>query len=99
MKRICSMIIALVGVTAATETWAQQVRFDNPRIEGAIVDWCSTWAQNCGAGGANLYCQRRGYSQAVNWGTFNPGRTWVIGSDRLCEGDFCVGFSHVTCTH
>jgi hypothetical protein len=73
--------------------------FDSPVINGAVVDWCSTWATNCGAGGANLYCQMMGYSGAVNWTTNKPGKTWVVGSNQYCNGGFCVGFSHVTCSN
>ncbi len=72
-------------------------RFNNPRMQGATVDWCSTWATNCGWGGANQFCQSRGYSRALNWNTFRPGRTWVMGSNTHCNGGVCVGFSHVTC--
>src|ERR1700761_1601132 len=31
--------------------------FPNPRMRGAVVDWCSTWSNNCGPGGATLFCQ------------------------------------------
>ncbi len=71
--------------------------FDNPMMNGAIVDHCATWAMNCGSGGANLFCQRMGLNRAVSWNETNPGRTWVIGSNRFCEAGFCVGFSRVVC--
>src|SRR6266705_3219562 len=73
---------------------AELFRFNSPTVQGAIVDWCATWATDCGAGGAEQFCQQQGYSRAVDWGTFRPGRTWVIGSNQLCEGEVCVGFSH-----
>lgn len=78
---------------------AEQVRFDSPTQQGAIVDWCATWATDCGAGGANLLCRQQGYSQAVDWATNKPGRTYVIGSKQICQGDYCVGFTHVTCAN
>lgn len=71
--------------------------FDNPTMNGAIVDHCVTWATDCGWGGAHLFCQRMGMRRAVSWNRTNPGRTWVIGSNRYCEGGFCVGFSQVVC--
>jgi hypothetical protein len=76
-----------------------QAGFDNPTVNGAIVDWCSPWAQNCGAGGANQYCQLKGFAGAVNWTTYQPGKTWVFGSNQYCSADYCTGFSHVTCTN
>jgi hypothetical protein len=73
------------------------MRFYNPQQNGAIVDWCATWATNCGAGGANYFCQQRGYSHARSWDVTRPGRTWVIGSGTYCNGSNCTGFSRVTC--
>jgi hypothetical protein len=78
---------------------SQPGSIDNPTMQGAIVDWCSPWAKNCGAGAANLYCQSIGFAGAADWTTFHPGRTWVIGSNQYCNADFCMGFSHVTCTN
>ena len=97
MRRFAALVGALFVLASGTESQAQYTRFDHPVMEGAIVDWCSTWATNCGAGGAHLYCQRMGYANAGDWSTYHPGRTWVIGSIRHCVGDFCVGFNHVSC--
>jgi hypothetical protein len=73
------------------------VTINNPTWSGAVVDHCRTWATNCGAGGANQYCRRRGFQSAVNWTTYRPGRTFVIGSNRYCNGGGCVGFRMVRC--
>lgn len=72
-------------------------RINQPRMHGAIVDWCSHWASNCGKGGADQYCRSRGYSSASDWTLLRPGRTWVMGSNRFCTGPACQGFQHVTC--
>lgn len=72
-------------------------RFDYPTRRGAVVDWCASWATDCGWGGAHLFCQQRGFPQATSWDIFFPGRTYVIGSRRLCEGNFCHGFLFVEC--
>jgi PAN domain len=76
---------------------ASTMRFDNPMIQGTIVDRCATWGTDCGPGGANLFCRSNGFARALDWSTFQPGRTWVIGSGQMCQGDFCAGFRHVTC--
>jgi hypothetical protein len=72
-------------------------RFDRPMMEGAIVDTCVAWAYDCGQGGANQFCQQQGFRTALNWDRFYPGRTYVIGSQRICEGNNCGGFSYVVC--
>jgi len=71
--------------------------FPNPTANGAPVDWCATYANNCGAGGAAQFCQQHGFSTALSWQTFNPGRTFVLGSNQFCNGSFCTGFSFVRC--
>jgi hypothetical protein len=35
----------------------------------------------------------------VGWTTFHPGKTWVVGSNQYCSADYCIGFSHVTCSN
>lgn len=74
-----------------------RVVINYPRFNGAIVDHCSSWATNCGWGGANRYCRTRGFSRAISWSRYRPGRTYVIGSGRYCNGPGCVGFRQVTC--
>jgi hypothetical protein len=71
--------------------------FQNPIANGAAVDWCSTYAKNCGAGGAGLFCQQHGFAHAISWKTFHPGQTYVLGSNQFCNGNFCIGFSFVQC--
>jgi hypothetical protein len=72
-------------------------RFNYPRVNGAILDHCWTWAQNCGAPRAHWFCRSRGYRQAASYGRYRPGRTWVVGSRRFCQGGHCVGYSYINC--
>lgn len=71
--------------------------FDNPQINGVAVDICETWATNCGQGGADQYCRTQGYGRALSFQRSNPGRTYVIGNQQICEGAYCTGFSQVMC--
>ncbi len=71
--------------------------FDHPQMNGAMVDWCVTWATSCGQGGADNFCRIKGYERAESFQTDKPGRTYVIGDNKFCEGDFCDGFSQVVC--
>lgn len=72
-------------------------RINLPHLRGAAVDWCATWATNCGKGGADLFCQMKGFASASDWAMYRPGKTWVIGSNRHCTGPNCQGFRYVTC--
>lgn len=84
-------------LTYNEEDQDRRERINHPTVQGAAVDWCATWATNCGQGGADLYCARRGFSGASDWAVFRPGKTWVLGSNRHCTGQNCQGFRYVTC--
>jgi hypothetical protein len=71
--------------------------FNNPMVNGVIVDHCVNWGTNCGLVGASNYCRRMGMSRAVSFNTFSPGRTWVMGDNKLCQGSYCRGFSQIVC--
>ena len=67
-------------------------------MNGAAVDWCVNWAANCGQPGADNFCRVNGYARATSFKTYQPGRTYVIGDNRFCAAEFCIGFAQVVCT-
>ncbi len=71
--------------------------FENPRIHDVPVDWCSTYAVNCGPGGATLFCGIHGFKRALGWDVISVPRTYVIGSSRYCQADSCKGYSFIRC--
>ncbi len=90
------LLVTIVGSFSSAD--AQTRTFNYPRIGGAIVDHCVTWATNCGWAMAHRYCRRVGYQRATNFRRFRPGTTYVVGSRRYCRGGHCTGFSSITCT-
>ena len=97
IRLLAAGVVFAAAAFAGAGTASAQMRYQNPRMNGAIVDWCSTWATNCGWGGAHQYCRLRGHPRALSWNVYQPGRTWVIGTSTYCNGGFCRGFSQVTC--
>lgn len=73
------------------------VAFRPPHVSGVAVDHCAVWANNCGWGGAHQLCQTQGYPAARSYQLNRPGRTYVLGDRRVCDGAGCVGFSEVVC--
>jgi len=71
--------------------------FQDPKINGAHVNWCMT-AQlgGCGQTAANAWCESKGFSHATsfNWVVKSPAITQ--GDGVLCDG-FCGAFTYVTC--
>lgn len=73
--------------------------FQAPALNGAAVDWCATWATDCGQGGADLFCRTQGYARASQWNWAYANRTWVIGSSQFCESaGACGALRDVVCT-
>ncbi|MBY6199900.1 hypothetical protein KUV65_00865 [Maritalea mobilis] len=73
------------------------VRFDYPRVNGELVDWCVTWATNCGQGGADNFCRSQGFSRAASWERYPGQRTLVLGDNRIYPGG-CDALRNVVCT-
>jgi hypothetical protein len=71
--------------------------FATPIENGIPVDRCASWGNDCGQGGADQFCRRQGLTRAVSFETYNPGRTWVSGSNRVCDGADCGALRQVQC--
>lgn len=82
-----------------TSSWIRlgDQTFDYPQLNGAAVDWCVNWAANCGQLGADNFCRIKGYRRATSFKTYKPGRTYIIGDNRFCAAQFCIGFAQVVC--
>ena len=76
--------------------------FVRPRFGGLRLDWCKYWSRLCGRPAANAYCRYRGYRRALSFHkAVDIGRwtdTRLIGTGRICRGNFCDGFRYITCT-
>lgn len=76
-------------------SFAQMPRMSN----GSAVDGCLHWAVECGKPAADEYCRRAGYPAGS--ATFTIGRmrpTWVLGDNRVCNADYCTGFTSLQCS-
>ena len=86
------------GTSGTTQTGR---RYDYPRARRYRLDWCHTWATNCGRGAADAFCRAKGHSRSSNW-QMDPdigGRepTYVIGDGNVCSQAWCDGFKWITC--
>ena len=64
---------------------------------GMTVDYCLSFAADCGQPVADEFCRRQGFkgAQAFEWKYMRPTRT--LGSGELCDADYCGGITSVTC--
>jgi hypothetical protein len=81
---------------------AAEQTFAKPKQGGVRVDWCYQWGVQCGKPAADRFCQSKGYTQSndsvedIDIGTSGID-TVVIGTGQVCHGNFCDGFTYITC--
>jgi hypothetical protein len=81
----------------ASPSGGGQATFSNPQINGVVVDHCLNWGTNCDQPAADQFCRMKGFAGATGYQTYPHAPTYVIGDRRMCENEYCVGFSQVSC--
>lgn len=56
-----------------------------PRVNGIEVDWCASFATQCGQPAADQFCRVSGLGQALGWRWVYTDRTIFPSDGRLCE--------------
>lgn len=73
-------------------------KFVFPRFEHHRVDWCMEKNKACGKPAAYSFCRRMGYEQTKSYRQDkHVAATRTLGSQALCFGFKCRGFSEITC--
>ncbi|HEY9141594.1 MAG TPA: hypothetical protein VIN93_11915 [Bryobacteraceae bacterium] len=72
-------------------------RFVDPRINGKMVDRCLNWGENCEQPAADNFCRQKGFSAAASFDFANMRPTLVAGDNKVCDEDYCQGFTTITC--
>jgi len=96
-KTLPALALALGVCAVAPRAAAEEIRIDNPAVDGVPVDWCRAWGQGCGWQGAHAFCRDRGFERALRYEIFNPGRTYLMSGDSFCSGPTCTAFQSITC--
>lgn len=112
-RRLVTCAAVAVLMTAGSAAWAldpslvivtSEITYERPRLEGYRVDWCESWATNCGKPAADRFCATtRGYGSVATKfdlesgiGTTSPTRTQR--DRKVCAESFCGGFEFITCS-
>lgn len=73
-------------------------KFAYPRFAHYRVDWCMQKNKHCGKKAAYSFCRRLGYEQAKSFKQdLTVPATRTLGSEALCFGSACRGFSEIIC--
>lgn len=79
----------------------QHSTFNAPMFQGNRLDWCQSWAKDCGKPAADAWCRTQGFEAAsefpvdANIGKSSP--TKIISTGQICNKSFCDGFKKITC--
>jgi hypothetical protein len=108
----CAIVIfGCMLLVAANPLFADSMRpegkritaqFQSPMFQGNRLDWCRSWAKDCGKGAADAWCRNKGFEAASsniqideNIGKSSP--TKIISTGQVCNQDFCDGFKLIEC--
>lgn len=96
--------ITVLSSFAAVCAFAQMVKadtqdFSSPNYKGHLLDWCFTWAADCGQHPADAWCKVKGFDGAQSFQKWdNPGQaTRLIGSNQVCDEPECDSYTKITC--
>jgi hypothetical protein len=62
------------------------------------LDWCLTWASDCGKPAADYYCKTKGHAQATGFKIDeNIWKTRILKTGQKCTDPECDGFKYIDC--
>jgi hypothetical protein len=96
-KQVKAILLILLAVLFLAPAEAQRQVFDHPKATGYAVDNCLYFGEACGKPAADAFCDRKGYREAESFGVGPARPTMVLGEDRVCDEDYCVGLRDVVC--
>jgi hypothetical protein len=76
----------------------QPVHYENPMAGNRRLDWCFTWAADCGKPAADYYCKAQGNDHAVDFKKDdNIYKTRLLHTGQKCTDPECDGFKYIDC--
>jgi hypothetical protein len=102
-----TILIATFGFTAPAlaTTYLRTRTIEHPDYAGYHLDWCLTWATDCGRPAARAYCKSRGFKDVVNFRKTDRARsaTKTINGNEVCRTGVnhphCDGFTWIECEY
>jgi hypothetical protein len=98
--RRIALALALVATCSATALAGTEYKTINqPKWKGHLLDWCLTWATDCGQLAADKFCQSSGFDASKTFSKWeDTGQsTRLIGSNQVCDEPTCDSFKAIQC--
>jgi predicted SPOUT superfamily RNA methylase MTH1 len=74
--------------------------YNNPKYLGYSLDWCKTFARDCGKPAADMFCQKEGHLNALDFAKKKSTvETITVQNHAICNPQHhgCDSFSHIKC--
>jgi hypothetical protein len=92
----CSKTVADGGGSGGSG--GDEVTFMKPKVKGRRLDWCKSWATDCGEAAADAFCEYKGFDGSTSFEeAVDIGHTRVISTGQKCDDPSCDGFKKITC--
>src|SRR4029079_18658274 len=87
------------GAGTSDPKYPPSAMYADPRTEGGLqVDHCVTPGTNSGQAGADLFCQKMGFTNASSFQSVLASPTYVVGAEFVCPaGAPCYALKNVKC--
>jgi hypothetical protein len=99
-----NIAIFFLAIVFSVPAFAKDITtFRNPRYEGHFLDWCLTWATDCGRPAARAFCRLKGFDGVHDFQKSYQARgiTKTINGNELCRTNVnhphCDGFEFIKC--
>jgi len=99
MMKLIASVVMMMGLGMMNSVFAAPtVTYTNPKASGVALDWCKTWATNCGKPAADYFCQRKGHKKSVLYSKENNiGYTRILKTGQICNFPGCDSFKYIKC--
>lgn len=87
----------VAGLSSWPPTGPAENVFSPVEVGGVTVDYCLSFATDCGMPVADEFCRLQGFKKArgFDWQYMKPTKT--LRSGETCDADYCGGFTSITC--
>jgi hypothetical protein len=73
-------------------------RYNNPMVGKRRLDWCLTWAKDCGKPAADYYCASEGHTKSTGFKIDEDiFKTRILKTGQKCTEPQCDGFEYIDC--
>lgn len=100
MRKLFVLTVSAVLLTIAA-VQANAATFAYPKWNGYALDWCKNFEGQCGKPAADLWCQKKGFPQAVAFTKLYrvSFQTMTVGNNAVCDprSHHCDSFQSITC--